>query len=332
MERKMASIQRVLEVKEIPGADAIEAVRVNGWWVVAKKGEFPVDSLCVYCEIDSWIPYDVAPFLSKGKDPREYNGVKGERLRTVKLRGQLSQGILLPCSIVRHNTSFSEGDDVSEILGIVKWEAPEEAGRCQEAKGTFPHFLKKTDQERVQNLSRTLEQFHGKDFEVTIKLDGSSLTCYHFSGEVGVCSRNINLKEVEGNGFWDVAKKYNLVEKLKTYGKNIAIQGELIAPNIQSNHEKVNSPEFRCFSIWDIDSQVYLLPSERRELCRLLSIPHVPVLDDSFILEHTVDELLEYAEGDGMNQGVKREGVVFKSNNDQFSFKVVSNSYLLKKK
>lgn len=337
-ERKMASIQQIAEIKPIEGADAIEAAKVGGWWVVVKKGEYTVGDLVVYCEIDSWIPTTVAPFLTKpGHFPREYLGVQGERLKTIKLRGQLSQGLILPLSVLgRDEETFainpdSVGADVSEQLGIVKWEAPEDAGTVRNAKGSFPHFIRKTDQERVQNLTNEIAQRQGESFEVTIKIDGSSLTAYYCNGEAGVCSRNIELKEDEGNAFWAIARKEQLIEKLIAYGCNIAIQGELIAPNIQSNHEAVTKPEFHCFSIFDIDKQEYLLPAERMALCEHLDIPHVPVIDTNFVLCHSVDELLEMAEGPGMNQNVKREGLVFKSNTSQFSMKAVSNSYLLKK-
>ena len=166
---------------------------------------------------------------------------------------------------------------------------------------------------------------------MTIKVDGSSITVFHFNGEMGVCSRNIELKEHEDNAFWAIARKEQLIEKLQSYGANLALQGELLAPNIQSNHEKVTKPEFHCFSVFDIDKQEYLLPQQRRELCSQLGIPHVPVVAENFILSHTVDELLTLAEGDGINPGVQREGLVFKSNTSQFSFKAVSNSYLIKK-
>ena len=94
-ERKMATIRKIDEIRPIEGADAIEAAVVGGWVVVIKKGEFRAGDLAVYLEIDSWVPHEIAPFLSKGQEPREYNGVKGERLRTVKLRGTTSQGLLL---------------------------------------------------------------------------------------------------------------------------------------------------------------------------------------------------------------------------------------------
>lgn len=93
--RKLASIRKIDELRPIPGADAIECALVGGWTVVVKKGEFAAGDLAVYCEIDSWIPVDLAPFLVKGKEPREFEGIKGERLRSIKLRKQISQGLLL---------------------------------------------------------------------------------------------------------------------------------------------------------------------------------------------------------------------------------------------
>jgi RNA ligase (TIGR02306 family) len=94
--RKMATIRVIDAINPIPDADAIEVATVGGWRVVVKRGEFTVGDLAVYCEIDSWIPTELAPFLSKGKEPRVYEGIKGERLRTVSLRKTVSQGLLLP--------------------------------------------------------------------------------------------------------------------------------------------------------------------------------------------------------------------------------------------
>lgn len=334
-ERKLATIRRIEEITPIPDADAIECARVGGWRVVVKKGEYAVNGLAVYVEIDAFVPNSVAPFLTKaGHEPKEYEGVVGERLRTVKLRGQISQGLLLPLYVLANNKIYTheEGADVTEQLGIVKWERPEPAGRNQEAKGNFPHFIKKTDQERVQNIKRELADATGDSFEVTIKQDGSSCTVFCFGETNGVCSRNVDLKDVEGNAFWDIAKKLDLHKKIRATGRNLAVQGELIAPNIQSNYEKVNRPEWNCFSIWDIDNQTYLLPKERRAICAEQGIPHIKVFDEAFVLDHSCDELLAMAEGEGVNPGVKREGLVFKSNTSQFSFKAISNSYLLKEK
>ena len=325
--RKMASVQRVLEKKSIVEADLIEAYRVNGWWVVDKKGAYEVGDLVVYCEVDSWIPHTLAPFLTKpGHSPREYLGVKGERLRTVKLKGQLSQGLLLP--LVEYNSE--EGQDFSEILGITKWEDTRYMANM-DARGNFPDFIPKTDQERVQNLDRTLEKYFGQSFEVTVKRDGSSLTAFVNGEESGVCSRNVNLKETEDSAFWAAANSLSLIPKILSTGRNLALQGELMSQKIQGNYEKVQGIEWNCFDIYDIDTQEYLLPKERRELCKQLRIPHIKVVEEDFVLCHNVDQLLEMAEGPGVNAGVKREGLVFKSNESAFSFKAISNSYLLKR-
>lgn len=329
-ERKLATIRRIAEVKEIVGADAIEAVRVDGWWVVAKKGEYKVGSEAVYLEVDSWVPTTIASFLTKaGHEPKEYEGIKGERLRTVKLRGQLSQGLLLPLSILPEG---NYGEDVTDALGILKWERPISPQLYGQAKGNFPIFLRKTDQERVQNIGCTLENYVSETFEVTIKLDGSSCTIFVNEENDGVCSRNLELKQNEDNAFWRIALDYDIHKKIRAYGKNVAVQGELIAPNIQSNYEKVTKPEFYVFDVFDIDKQEYMLPKERQEFCKLLNIPHVPIIDKDFTMIADVDKLLDMAEGNGMNQGVKREGLVFKHNSSSFSFKAISNSYLLKEK
>lgn len=332
-ERKLATIRRIAEIKDIDGAEFIEAARVDGWWVVAKKGEFPVDSLAVYMEVDSFVPTEIAPFLTRdGHEPKEFEGVKGERLRTVKLRGQLSQGLLLPISILPATTVIEVGNDVTELLGVLKWERPISPQLYGQAKGNFPSFLRKTDQERVQNIGRTLEGYINETFEVTIKLDGSSCTIFSNGEEDGVCSRNLELKRDENNAFWKIALDYDIHKKIRAYGKNLAVQGELIAPNIQGNYEKVNKPEFYVFDVFDIDKQEYMLPDERQEFCKILNIPHIPIIDKSFAMIDNVDKLLDMAEGDGMNKGVKREGLVFKHNSSDFSFKAISNSYLLKEK
>ncbi len=332
-ERKLATIRRIAEVKSIEGAEFIEAVRVDGWWVVAKKGEFPVDSLAVYMEVDSFVPTEIAHFLTKaGHEPKEFEGVKGERLRTVKLRGHLSQGLLLPISILPTTTVIEVGNDVTELLGVLKWERPISPQLYGQAKGNFPSFLRKTDQERVQNIGRTLEGYINETFEVTIKLDGSSCTIFSNGEEDGVCSRNLELKRDENNAFWKIALEYDIHKKIRAYGKNLAVQGELIAPNIQGNYEKVTKPEFYVFDVFDIDKQEYMLPKERQEFCKLLDIPHVPIIDKAFTMVVDVDKLLDMAEGNGMNKGVKREGLVFKHNSSSFSFKAISNSYLLKEK
>ena len=333
--RKLASIRKIAGVRSIPEADAIECVTVDGWDVVTKKGEFSVNDLVVYIEIDSWAPHELAPFLSKGKEPREYKGVKGERLKTIKLRGQISQGLILPLSCLPHSLGFafaaSEGEDVSEWLGIQKWERPINPKLVGLAKGNFPSFIPKTDQERIQNCINILEDREER-YEVTIKLDGSSFTAYHRDGEVGVCSRNLELKESETNAFWQVARKYGVLDLLAQEG-NYAIQGELIGPGIQGNQEKLDDIDMYVFDVFDIDSQSYLNALGRYALVDKLKLKHVPILGYNKQAPEDLQAALKYAEGTSLNPAVNREGVVFKSTrNPSLSFKAISNSWLLKDK
>jgi RNA ligase (TIGR02306 family) len=338
--RKMATIRKVDGIRPIEGADAIECAVVGGWTVVVKKGEFAVGDLAVYCEIDSWIPYDLAPFLSKGQEPREYNGVKGERLRTVKLRGQLSQGLLIKVGdcfgdtvvlSASDATPYQEGDDVSAALGIQKYEPPVPAQLAGEVRGPFPGFIPKTDQERIQNLTAELEEWRSLSWEVTEKLDGSSMTVYAMGDDEGVCSRNLNLKENPNNSLWSVATRNNLIAKIRQTGRNLALQGEIVGEGIQKNRYKVKGQEFFLFDVYDIDAGRYLTPRERGDLAKTLDIRHTPVLKSDEVLEVcNVDHILKWAEGVATWGGMEREGIVFKCNEREVSFKAISNKFLLK--
>lgn len=340
--RKLATIRKIDALDAIPNADAIEVATVDGWKVVVKKNEFKVGEYVVYIEIDSWVPYELAPFLSKGKEPREFNGVKGERLRTIKLRGQISQGLVLPRQVALDKIGEIEiGMDVSDLLGIQKWEAPLPRQLVGQAKGYFPPFIPKTDQERIQNCFKEVKT-HTEPFEVTIKLDGSSMTVYHNNGEVGICSRNLELKineENKDNTFIRLATSSGILDALKKIGRNIAIQGELMGPGIQGNRENLQDFRFYTFDIFDIDKQKYLLPEERYKIqynifssgVDVNKITVVPILELERNLNdfNSVEDFLSYAEGESIVNPV-REGVVFKSHISDFSFKAISNSYLLK--
>lgn len=343
--RKLASIQRIVEIKPIEGADLIQAYRIDGWWVVDKKGAYQVGDLAIYLEVDSFVPTELAPFLSKGKEPRVYNGIKGERLRTVRLRKQISQGLLLPLKgdgptgVAYHITRpdgihqfVAEGEDVTEVLGIQKWEPPPEFSHA-DAKGLFPNFIPKTDQARIQNIGRNIEAAKAQNlkFEVTEKLEGSSLTAFLFEDQFGVCSRNLELKRSEDNTFWATAIRYGLEEKLRYLGREIALQGELIGPGIQGNIYKLTQFEFHIFDVYDIRAGKYLLPAERRALLDDLGLIHAPVIETEFELT-TVPEMIKMADGLSALYETLREGLVFKQIDGDMTFKAISNEYLIKEK
>lgn len=339
MTRKMASIRAIDSIQPIEGADAIECAVVGGWKVVVKKGEFAAGEMAVYCEIDSWIPTELAPFLSKGKEPREFEGIKGERLRTVKLRGQLSQGLLLNLdAVLSFTNSFVEDDDVSEVLNIVKWERPMNAQLAGMARGNFPSLIPKTDQERVQNLKKEIAgaAVMRQLFEVTEKLEGSSMTCYLIDGVFGVCSRNLDLKEESGTTFWEVARRDGIEEKMRDTGPDaqFAIQGELIGPGIQGNIYKLSKPEFYVFDVYNVAAGTYLKPAERVALVQRMGLNHVPVINPAWPATSSIEGLLEAAEGQTvlLTSNTEREGIVFKEVGGGMTFKAISNKYLLGEK
>ena len=338
--RKLATIRKIDELNPIEGADAIECAVVGGWKVVAQKGLYNVGDLAVYFEIDSWIPTKLAPFLSKGKEPREFEGVKGERLKTIKLRGQLSQGLLMPLAEINKffevTPHWSEDEDMTEVLGILKWEKPMNAQLAGVCRGNFPSLIPKTDQERVQNLKKeiTAAVEAGLAFEVTEKLEGSSMTVYLMDGEFGVCSRNMDLKETEGNSFWATARRDDIESKLRALGMdNVAIQGELIGPGIQGNIYKLSQPEFHVYDIYDIKAGIYVNPDHRWDVVGKLGLTHVPVIWHEFGLAADVDAIIAQADGSSwLNKEQEREGIVFKQVNGGMSFKAISNKYLLGEK
>jgi len=334
--RQLATIRKITEIKPILDADQICAYRVGGWWVVDSLGKYEVGDLAVYCEIDSWIPHALAPFLSKGNEPRVYDGVAGERLRTIRLRGQLSQGLLLPANIGGICVLGLEvGMDVSAILSITKYEAPIPACLAGEVKGMFPSWLQKTDQERIQNLKEELAYWAKEQhaWEITEKLDGASMTAYLRDGEFGVCSRNLDLKPSETNSLWKVAVANDLELKLRRANRNIALQGELIGEGIQGNPYKSKGQDFFLFDIYNIDTNKYFTPAERKAFVDEFDIKHVPVLGTLTMDESTtIADLLMSAEGKSVMGmvGCEREGLVFKILDMQCSFKAISNKFLLK--
>lgn len=228
------------------------------------------------------------------------------------------------------------GLDVSEVLGIVKYEPLLAACLRGVARGNFPSFIHKTDEERIQNLKKEHAEWSAKamGWEVTEKLDGSSMTVYHKDGESGVCSRNLDLKETEGNTFWSVARQNELIEKLELLGQNIAIQGELIGTGIQGNPYKLTGHDFYLFNVFNIDEQRYLAPWERVALCKDLGIKHVPIISALRYCASSIESILEDAEGkSALNAATEREGLVYKSeDNGDISFKAISNKFLLKDK
>lgn len=334
--RKLATIRKILAIKAIPDADLICAYVLDGWTVVDSIGKYKVGELVTYLEIDSFVPTELAPFLSKGKEPREYMGIRGERLKTVRLKKQISQGLILPLSeYVLDNVELIEGHDVTAILGVIKWEPPEDFIPAN-AKGNFPSFIPKTDQPRVQNLSREFNEWltDGSVWQKSEKIDGASMTVFVNADNSGVCSRNLELTEDENNTYWKMTKKYKLIETLRSTGRNLAFQGEIYGQGINGNLYGLNDQRFALYAIYDIDSQCYLPPDQAYRTALVLGVPHVPHEGNFSLGEFygSMQELIDDADGMScVNTKAIREGYVLKNLETGESFKVIGSSYLIKK-
>lgn len=336
--RKLASVQVVNAVEPIEGADAIERIRVLGWWVVVNKGDYRVGDTVVYCEVDSFLPVREEFEFLRGRCFREATSGRpaGFRVKTIRLRGQISQGIVFPLSILPDGTGVSEGDDVTGLLGVIKFELPDEGGYIGgNQKGNFPGFLTKTDEIRVQNIGHLLERHRGKEFSFTEKLDGTSFTAFYRGGEFGICSRNFQLDESDESGMLaEVARRLGVREKLESFGFDVAIQGEVIGPGIQGNKYRLKERTLFVFNLIDLRTD---------ELMPLVAAAdvgfrRVPCLG-RFILDHSVDDIVEMAVGKSIvNPDVHREGIVIRPVENlyeqecggRFSFKAINPQFLLK--
>ena len=188
----------------------------------------------------------------------------------------------------------------------------------------------------MQNLKKEIAAAceKGLQFEITEKLEGSSMTCYLIDSVFGVCSRNLDLKETADNTFWQVARELDIEAKMREIGPDaqFAIQGELIGPGIQGNIYKLSKPEFYVYDVYDVMQGKYLNPADRLALIDPMGLKHVPVYFGSMSLTGmNLDKLLTMAEGKScLSIGQEREGIVFKQVDGGMTFKAISNRYLLK--
>lgn len=351
---KLATIQRITKLEPIPNAESIEKACVLGWEVVVKKGQFKEGDMCIYVQIDTVMPDKPEfAFLSERKF----------RVRTIKLRGQISQGLIIP---LPDKGVFFEGEDVTNFIGVKKYEKPDTDPSVYLSEKTphgfferalykfkflylykwFPFMRKKlrspfpskivpiTDEERIQNIPHYLEKYKGLEFIVSYKLDGSSITIIHhkFLGRSSyrICSRRFELHD-SSNDWYKVFKKTSFdkeIQKLVSYfnTNNIVVQGEAIG-KFNGNHHNLSSNEIRLFNIFVEGDKLY--QDKFIEVCEKLNIPHCP-LYKKITLNHTMKEIIEESNlKDILNPKAYSEGLVWRREN--ISFKVVNPNYLLKK-
>ena len=358
--RKLASIKEVSALYPIEGKDRIELAVIDGWSVIVKKNEFQVGDKCVYCEIDSVLPE---------KPEFEFLRSKNFRIKTMKMAGVISPGICFPLNILP-NGEYETGCDVTDIMGVKQYEPtmdneakplissqtdftkyPKWLMRFKwfrqfvyryDKRGSkaFPAFVHKTDETRIQNIPFILKE--KQPFVATEKIDGQSGTfCLerHRSKipfvkdkfEYMVCSRNLRLFNKDNSSYWSVSDRYGIEKVLrKLIGEFdwIAIQGECIAPNVQGNKYKVDVPDLYVFNFITPEGRMSSL--DAKNICEANGMKFVPIIDTGYILPDTVDEVLEYAHGKSALGSTLREGIVFRSQDGNVSFKAVDPLFLIK--
>ncbi len=358
--RKLAHVEKIISLTPIEGADKIETALVLGWQCVVKKGEFRVGEMIVYIEVDSIVPE---------KPEYEFLRDRKFRVRTIKLRKQISQGLVLPLSVLpaeRHMWRMKEGVDVTELLGIIKYDpqAQQEESETdsrlknpfvkfmsrfkwfrrvflQKRKGGFPDWIVKTDEERIQNMPRVLINEAGRPFEVTEKLDGQSVTFFlkknkqKIFGEqydFGVCSRNNRLAKPDNSSWWTIARELKIEKALRNLigeEEYIVLQGEILGSNIQGNKYKVSKYQFFAFNLIYSAGRMSLL--DMYENLNPHNISCVPMLDKKYFLPDSIDEMVQYSVGKSqLRPDVWREGIVVRDYDKGISFKVINPEFLLK--
>jgi RNA ligase (TIGR02306 family) len=329
----LATIQKIISVTSHPNADALELVQVLGWQVVTKKNEFKEGDFCVYITTDTVLPpHPQFDFLKS----------KNYRIKPIKLRGVASNGICFPISILsefecKDDISISEGTDVTEIIGVTKYEKPIPACLRGDIRGGFPNFLIITDEKNLRDRPKALYELTGKPYYISTKIDGCSATYYLNNGDYGVCSRRINLKEDLNTAYWEISDHYNFPHILKSAfpTTNIAIQGEIYGEGIQKNPCGVTGILFSIFNLFNIDSGNYLTFDDLKSFCQEFHLPMVNVIDIGDSFNYTLPELISLSNSQKYENGSFAEGIVirptipFYSNSLQkmWSGKIISENY-----
>lgn len=333
--RKLASVQKINYIKSIENADNIETIGVLGWECVSKKNEFKENDKCVYFEIDSLLPE--RPEFEFLRNSCYKEDLKKFRLRTIKLRKKISQGLALPLFVFPEIENLEIGTDVTEILGIEKYEPPIPAQIAGDSR-SFSWPISKTDETRVQTEEglSLLENLKNKPYYISLKLDGTSSTYIIKDDEFHVCGRNYSYKKNNDHSFWQIEERYNIEQGLRNLKNQIAIQGECVGPGIQKNPLGLKFFDFFVFNVVDIHNNIKLPFHDAKKIVEGLGLKFVPIIETGEFFSYSMEDLLEKAKGkyieyfENSKKDQEREGIVIRSICSNISFKAINNNFLLK--
>lgn len=364
MSRKLASVQKIKAVKPIEGADRIEIVQVLNWDCVASKGEYQVGDMVIYFEIDSLLPDIPAfEFLKGSSWSQKLNKYK---IRTHKFRGQISQGLVIPIRQLTEiynqinksalsSIDYDEGDDLTALLKIEKYEPPVSNGPLGDIIN-HEWYVPKTDEERIQVCAENVLPEYMKseqgDWYTSVKLDGTSCTAGLFEDAFLIGGRNQWYKD--DNMYTTTVRKYITEEKLRAYqettGMYVVFQGELCGPGIQCNRLGLKEKDWFIFNVFTsdtgkMDSYTKCDLLNMLNICEYFGLKTVPLIPfeakfdfkTTTDIDETVENLLKYVDSikyrtffDDASPNQIAEGAVFRMNDMSYSFKVISNKFLLK--
>lgn len=328
-------------IEKHPNADSLSIAQVGGWQCVVRTEDFKNETMGVYIPLQAIAAID-HPLLSF---------LKGKRVETCKLRGVISQGVLLPYSSVvdymKNNLGMSdesiqkvtiEGRNFAGILRIKKWE--DTSIRFRNGGNTespHPDFHKYTDIENIKNFTNILKI--GEFVHISEKIHGASARFAYIDGKFMIASRNNQLKIDDGpKSLWHfIYDKYNLREKLLDFHErcaksNVAIYGEIAGPRVQDLHYGQKEPELFVYDL--IVNGVFLSPRACELMCNALNLRMCPVLKIGPLEEKD----FELRKGQSTLADHHREGIVIKPLEPRWDpelgrviLKVISEEYLMRK-
>ncbi|MDX1370837.1 MAG: RNA ligase family protein [Nitrososphaeraceae archaeon] len=331
MKRALATIAKIDKIYEHPNADHLEIALIRGWQVIVLKNNYQEGERVIFFEIDSFIPtYDEFKFLEKSC-LREVEGIKGYRIKTVRLRGELSQGLITKLDFlntIKYGDQWTDkpiGTDVTELLGVLNYNDLE--------MGDFissPSYVLKREEDRVQNLTNKWDYYKKLRYYTTEKLEGMRCSIWKIpNGEVQFGMKN-KLINTSDHPFVLKMNELGVPNVLKEMDEPLLLAGELIGPKIQGNYYKLAKHKFFAFTLYNYKDYRRKSYKEYSEFCFVHNIPMVPLIYFNIRLPEDPLTLVALANGKSrINQEVMREGLIYRSIDTNDGFKVIDNEFLI---
>ena len=324
--RQLVTVQKIYDIEPIEGRDRVDKAKVLGWTVIVGKGQFEEGQLVGYAEVDSLFPNnehwkELEKFkhrikMFKVNTPNGPVYGQGYCFSLDKLVG------VIDCH------EFYEGQEITDVIGVTKWELPEDFN-LGDSDGSFPtHLIPQTDETRIQSVKSVLEELHKRPYYIMSKIDGTSAT-YLINPQTNnflSCSRNNMRKHHSISGrkcvYWDMAEKYELEKVLREF-PNFALQGEIYGPSIQKNPLKETTQKLAIFNIFNIKERRYLdLGDIKRTFEKMLKISNnltfVPILEEGDKFNYFLDDIIQKSIYN-YPSGNPAEGIVVRPQNEMYS-------------